>query len=278
MDKIVGDLFYRDLGAGTPVLLLHGFAEDGAVWDEVAKRLSATCRVLIPDLPGSGRSMLGDGPATLANSGKQEPHEDAVSMESLTGVLKKLLDAEAIERCVVIGHSMGGYITLAFAESHPERVWAFGLFHSTAYADSEEKKMGRRKSIEFIREYGADPYIRQSMPNLFAAATREERPVLVENMIRRYSAFPAASLIAYLQAMMQRPERLSVLERFPRPVLFIIGEKDQVVLPEQSLKQAHLPRIAEVRLLPDAGHMGMLEDAEAGSNMIQQFVNFITLS
>ena len=262
MDKMMGGLFYRDLGAGTPVLLLHGFAEDGAVWDEVAPALSAACRVLVPDLPGSGRSAFPEG---------------EVTMESLAAVLKELLDKEAIERCVLIGHSMGGYITLAFAESYPERVLAFGFFHSTAYADSEEKKAGRLKSIAFIREYGAAPYIRQSAPNLFSAGTREERQALVEDMIRHYSTFSATSLIAYLQAMMQRPERISVLEQFPRPILFIIGEKDQLVPPEQSLKQAHLPRIAQVRLLPDAGHMGMLEDTVAGVAIIQEFVNFITL-
>jgi len=266
MDKTIrlggGDLFYQDLGVGTPVMLLHGFAEDGAVWDEVANGLSSMCRVLVPDLPGSGRS-------TLSGS--------AVTMESLAAVLKDLLDSLEIDQCVFIGHSMGGYITLAFVEKYPERMRAFGFFHSTAYADSEEKKAGRRKSIEFILAHGAAPYIRQSTPNLFAAATREKRPGLVEEMIRRYSAFPSASLIAYLQAMMARPERLAVLENFPRPILFIIGEQDQVVPLELSLKQAHLPRIAEVQLLADAGHMGMLEEAEDGSRMIQQFVNFISL-
>ena len=264
MDKLVtigGDFFYRDMGTGTPVLLLHGFAEDGAVWDEVAGQLSKGCRVLVPDLPGSGRSAL----------------PGVVSMESLAAVLNDFLDLLAIDRCVFIGHSMGGYITLAFAEAYPQKLWAFGFFHSTAYADSEEKKAGRRKSIEFIGEHGSEPYIRQSTPNLFATSTREERPALIEDMVRRYSTFPTASLIAYLQAMMARPDRSSVLESFPRPILFIIGEKDQVIPSDQSLKQAHLPRIAQIRLLPDAGHMGMLEDAAAGRAMIQEFINFITL-
>lgn len=267
MDKMErrggGDLFYHDLGVGIPVMLVHGFAEDGAVWDEVADRLSRMCRVIVPDLPGSGRSALQDG---------------AVTMESLAAVLKELLDFWEIDQCVLIGHSMGGYIALAFAQNYPERVRALGLFHSTAYADSEEKKANRRKSIDFIREHGAAPYIRQSTPNLFSAVTRQIRPSLIEDMIRRYSSFAGASLIAYLQAMMARPERLSVLENFPRPILFIIGEQDQVVPLEQALKQAHMPRIAQVQLLPNAGHMGMLEDAADGSIMIQQFVNFISLS
>jgi pimeloyl-ACP methyl ester carboxylesterase len=255
------ELFYRDLGVGAPVLLLHGFAEDGAVWDEVADVLTGMCRVLIPDLPGSGLSAL----------------PETVSMELLAAALKELLDKEGIDKCVFIGHSMGGYIALAFAESYPERVSAFGFFHSTAYADPDEKKAGRRKSIAFIGEHGAAPYIRQATPTLFAAGTREERPELVERMVRRYSSFSAGSLIAYLEAMLNRPERLSVLERFPRPILFIIGEQDQVVPMEQSLKQVSLPRIAQVRILPDAGHMGMLEDAGAGSLIIREFLNFCTL-
>lgn len=258
LDK--ASLYYRDTGSGIPVLLIHGFAEDGAVWNEVAGRLASDCRLLVPDLPGSGRSELS---------------EETVSMESLAGTLKQLLDKEGIERCVFIGHSMGGYISLAFAEQYPERMAALGFFHSTAYADTGEKKLNRKKSIEFIQQHGAAPYIRQSTPNLFAAGTREKRPALVEDMVRRYSDFAPASLIAYLGAMMQRPERLSVLERFEGPVLFIIGEKDQVVPLDQALRQAHLPPIAEVRLLPEAGHMGMLEDAEAGSNAIRSFLNFI---
>lgn len=265
MDKTIivdsGSLFYRDLGNGMPVLLLHGFAEDGEVWDGVADRLRSICRLLIPDLPGSGRSAL---PA------------EVLSMESLASILKTLLDHEGIERCVFIGHSMGGYISLAFAEAYPERMLALGFFHSTAYADSEEKKVNRRKSIEFIRQYGAAPYIRQSTPNLFGLGTRENSPTLVEDMIRRYSDFPAASLIAYLEAMRARPERIDVLERFPRPVLFIIGENDQVVPMEQALKQAHIPQVAMVRLLPEAGHMGMLEETAAGSAAIQEFLTFIT--
>ncbi len=264
MDKTItqggGTLFYRDTGSGAPVLLVHGFAEDGAVWDEVAAGLESGCRVLVPDLPGSGRSSL--------------PVEET-SMESLAAALKELLDKEGIDRCVMIGHSMGGYVMLAFAERYPESLLAFGFFSSTAYADSEEKKAGRQKSIAFIRQHGAAPYIRQSTPNLFAEATREKRPELVEDMIRRYSGFDPASLEAYLEAMMRRPDRRQVLEKSAVPVLLIIGEKDPLLPLEQSLQQAHLPRIADVRLLPTAGHMGMLEDGETGGRIIQSFVNFI---
>jgi pimeloyl-ACP methyl ester carboxylesterase len=264
VDKLINHtgrtLFYRDEGSGEPLLLVHGFAEDGAVWSDVASMLAGSCRLLIPDLPGSGRSGL------LAGK---------TSMESLAMALRDLLDAAGIDKCVLIGHSMGGYITLAFAELYPERVRAFGFFHSTAYADTDEKRTNRRKSIEFIGQHGAAPYIRQSTPNLFSPVTRESRPSLIEDMVGRYSDFAPESLNAYLEAMMERPDRTAVLERFKGPVLFIIGEQDGVVPFDQSLKQAHIPRIAAIHLLPTAGHMGMLEDPDAGSRIIQSFLNFV---
>lgn len=261
MDRTIGingkTLFYRDAGSGEPLLLLHGFAEDGAIWTEVARRL--TCRLLIPDLPGSGRSTL----------------TPALSIEAMAMAIKELLDREGVERCILIGHSMGGYIALAFAELYPERLRALGLFHSTAYADSDEKKTARQKSIAFIREHGTQPFIRQSIPNLFAYETRTDRPGLVEDTISRYQNLSPDSLTAYLEAMLQRPDRVSALERSGVPILFIIGEKDQIVLPEQSLAQVSIPALAYLHILPKAGHMGMLEEPEAAAATIQSFINFV---
>ena len=263
MDKTIdihdATLFYRDIGSGEPVVLLHGFAEDGTVWEKVAEGMSTNVRLLIPDQPGSGRSSL------LA----------VTTIESMAAAVKGMLDKEGVERCILIGHSMGGYIALAFAEAYPERLLAFGFFHSTAYADTEEKKAGRAKSIAFIREHGSEPFIRQSTPNLFAPETREDRPGLVENMISRYRSFSADALAAYLEAMIRRPDRMSVLARSRVPVLFIIGEKDQVVLPEQALSQVAVPALSDIHILSKSGHMGMLEEPAAGAAIMQSFVNFI---
>jgi pimeloyl-ACP methyl ester carboxylesterase len=284
VDKLIAEgshiLSYRDMGSGEPVLLLHGFAEDGAVWSELAQQLirdeatgsdeGLNHRLLIPDLPGSGRSTL-TPPVSMGSSAATT----SLSVESMADALKGLLDREGIERCILIGHSMGGYIALAFAELYPGRLRAFGLFHSTAYADSDEKKAARRKSISFIREHGVQPFFRQSIPALFANETRTDRPGLVEDMISRYSGFSADSLTAYLEAMLQRPDRVPVLERSDVPILFVIGEKDQIVLPEQSLAQVSIPALSFLDVLPGAGHMGMLEEPAAGAAIIQSFVNFV---
>ena len=264
MDKTITSegrtLFYREEGSGQPVVLLHGFAEDGKLWDPIIPRLKTGYRLLIPDLPGSGRSTLPEG----------EP-----SIDALATAVKGLIDAEGIDQCILIGHSMGGYIALSFAAQYPHRLKAFGLFHSTAYADSEEKIAVRRKGIEFIRQHGAAPFVRQFVPNLFAPGTRENRSQLVEELIRRYSGFSPQSLIYYYEAMIRRPDRIDVLQHFTGAILFIIGEKDQAVPYEMSLKQCHEPGIAHIHILENAGHMGMMEEPEDSGDMVESFLNFV---
>ncbi|HEV2353945.1 MAG TPA: alpha/beta fold hydrolase, partial [Puia sp.] len=174
-------MHFRDMGRGQPVILLHGFAEDATVWDNQAEALGKIARVIIPDLPGSGGSPLAGRPVT---------------MESMATGIRELLDDLRIGKTILIGHSMGGYISLAFAALYPERLHAFGLFHSTAYPDTEEKKSTRRKAIGFIRSNGAAPFIRQSTPNLFSPTTRERRPDLIESTIEKYAGFSADALIA----------------------------------------------------------------------------------
>ena len=258
-------IFYRDIGPGVPtaipVLLLHGFAEDGTVWDNQLKDLGATCRLIIPDLPGSGRSSALTTP---------------VSIEDLAAVIKGLLDHLKIDRTILIGHSMGGYIALAFAALYPERLTALGLFHSTAYPDSEDKKSTRRKAIEFIRISGAAAFIRQSTPNLFSPKTRDQRPELIDAAITKYSGFAPDSLIAYYEAMIARPDRTAVLRGFNGPVGIIIGEDDGIIPQQQALEQVSLPAITQLHLIPAVGHMAMLENPKMSTQILTEFINFVS--
>jgi pimeloyl-ACP methyl ester carboxylesterase len=248
---VYNHLFYRDIGAGNPTLLLHGFAEDSTVWDNQTGALSETCRLILPDLPGSP------------------------SIEAMATSIKALLDHLKIDRCTLIGHSMGGYIALAFAALYPERLNAFGLFNSTAYPDTEEKRVTRRKAIDFIRANGSAPFIRASAPNLFSAHTREHHPDLIEATIAKYSGLAPASLIAWYEAMIARPDRTDVLRQFPRPVLFIIGRDDNVIPLQQSLEQCYFPSISHLHVV-DAGHQAMLENPEKSNQLLLEFINFVT--
>jgi pimeloyl-ACP methyl ester carboxylesterase len=252
-------LSYQVEGTGLPVLLIHGLAEDGTVWDRQMEHLRQRYQLIIPDLPGSGRSVLLPGEATL---------------DALADSIKAILHAEGIRQCTMIGHSMGGYITLAFAEKYPDRLKAMGLFHSIAYADSDEKKAGRQKSIEFIRKNGSPAYIRQSTPNLFAESSRREHPEWITGLVDRSINFSADALIYYQQAMIQRPDRSGALRQFKGPVLFVIGQQDAVIPLDASLRQTHIPELSVIHLLEDSGHMGMIENCAASNHILDNFLKF----
>ena len=237
-------IYYRIEGNGRPVVLIHGFAEDGTIWNEQIDYLKKDFLLIIPDIPGSGGSSVISSQSTI---------------DQYADCMKALLEAERITACSVIGHSMGGYITLAFAEKYPTYLKSFGLFHSTAYPDSEEKKSARRKSIEIIRQYGAYPFLQQSIPNLFSDNYKKQNQKTVATLIERYAGLDPKSLISYYEAMIQRPDRISVLKEFKKPILFIIGEQDKAVALEQSLEQSHIPSLSYIHILQDAAHMGMLE-------------------
>jgi len=242
-----------------PLVLLHGFAEDSSIWDRQKEFLQDKYRLIIPDLPGSGS-------APLAND-----KDSNTSMEGLAAAVKARLDAENIEQCIMVGHSMGGYVTLAFAELYPDRLKALGLFHSTAYADTEEKKAARRKGIEFIKNNGAAPFIRQSTPNLFSEHSRQEHPEWVTDLIQRYGSFDPEALVRYYEAMIRRPDRSHILNNFKGPVLFVIGRQDSAVPLTASLQQCHMPSIAHIHILQDAGHMGMIEDSDRAGHILESF-------
>lgn len=251
-------LFYRVTGAGKPVVLLHGFAEDGSIWQHQTAILQEHYRLIIPDLPGSGRSGISDD----------------MSMEGLAASVKQILEDEIQDQepFIMIGHSMGGYVTLAFAEKYPDQLAAIGLFHSTAYADNDEKKATRQKGIEFMLQHGAALFIQQTTPNMFSAAFKQENPAVVAEIIERYSNFSTESLVQYYKSMMARPDRTNILERSIYPVLFIAGEYDTAIPLDHVMQQSYLPSLSYINLLKHSGHMGMLEEQEASNKFLLDFL------
>ncbi|MDF2192235.1 alpha/beta hydrolase [Paraflavitalea sp. CAU 1676] len=251
-------LFYRVTGNGTPVILLHGFAEDNTIWQHQTAALESQYQLIIPDLPGSGRS------GATAD----------MSMEGLAQSVKEILTAELPEeqQVIMIGHSMGGYVTLAFAEMYPEKLKAIGLFHSTAYADSEEKKTTRQKGIEFMLQHGGALFIQQTTPNMFAPAFKKDQPAVVQEIVDRYSNFSTESLVQYYKSMMARPDRTDVLRKSTNPVLFIAGEYDTAIPKEHTMQQSYLPSLSYIHLLKESGHMGMLEEPEKSNQLLIGFL------
>lgn len=259
-------IYYRARGNGKPVVLVHGFAEDSNIWNYQLEKLAEKFYVIVPDLPGSGRSEMLEG---------------KVGIEDYAQVIKAIADVEVTgmeadkgvkSLFTLIGHSMGGYITLAFAEKYPELLNAIGLFHSTAYADDDVKKEARRKGMEFIKNNGAYAFIKSTTPNLFSEKTKSENPQLIEELIGMSKDFSSQSLIQYYEAMIQRPDRTTVLESFQRPVLFIIGKHDTAVPLQISLEQCHLPSVSHIHILENSGHIGMWEEKPRATAFLLNFL------
>lgn len=249
-------IFYRTYGSGNPVMLVHGFGEDSNVWSNQIEELKSKYYLIVPDLPGSGRSeMIND-----------------MNMDGMAEVLHSIIHEENIDRCTVIGHSMGGYITLALVEHYWNHVNAFGLFHSSAFPDTEEKKVARRKGIQFVKENGAYEFLKTTTPNLFSPDSKLKIQDTIAAFIASLKDFSSPATIAYYEAMMSRPDRTSVLKATKNPVLFIAGEFDIAVPLQDILKQCHLSEKSYFHVLRNSGHMGMMEQPTEATQFLKEFL------
>ena len=250
---------YKTYGSGKGVVFIHGFGEDSTIWDAQVTFLQDKYFLVIPDLPGTAESDL--------------LKKDNVSLIDYAEVIKAILVAEKISVVTMIGHSMGGYITLAFAEKYPEMLKAFGLVHSGAYADDEEKIKTRKKSIAFIKEHGSGAFLQTAVPGLFLDQDKNKEDI--DLLIAKGSTISQETLTQYYTAMIERPDRTSVLKSFPEPILFIIGEHDKAIPFKHSLQQSHLPAHAYINILRNSAHMGMKEEAEKVKEILVQFLHSV---
>jgi pimeloyl-ACP methyl ester carboxylesterase len=251
---------YRIEGEGEAVLLIHGFGEDSTVWNNQVDHLKQKFMVIVPDIPGSGKSTMLEGLS------------QAITLGDYAVCIQALLLHEKITECFVFGHSMGGYITLAFVELYPNFVKGFGLVHSSAYADSEEKKENRQRGIEMMEQYGAGAFLKNTTPNLFGSKFKEANPEVVQKMIGEGQQFSTPACQQYYTAMMNRPDRHLVLKNSKVPVLFIAGTEDVAVPLNDMLEQSKLPAISYIHVLDGVGHMGMLEAAEKTNDYLSNFI------
>lgn len=257
-------IFYKAEGKGVPVILLHGFAETSDVWSYQLEKLKEYFFVIIPDLPGSGKSEMMEGNISIDDYA-----------EAVKAIADNEINSNKTTLFSLIGHSMGGYIALAFAEKYPELLNGFGLFHSSAYADDDAKKEIRKKGIEFIKNNGAEAFIKTTASNLFSEKIKNKKPELIENLIQLAKDFSGDVLVQYYHAMMARPETTSVLKSFKKPVLFIIGKEDNAVPLKASLEQCHLPSVSFIKVLENSGHMGMWEEKDEATEFVLNFLKHL---
>ena len=251
-------LYYQSSGEGPALLLLHGFCADHRIWEAVLPRLERRYRVLRPDLPGCGRS---------------EALEGAGNIGAMAEAVRALLRHEGISQAVVIGHSMGGYVALELAATHPDCLAGMGLVHSHPYdrLDEAETKT-RQRSIDFVRKFGSALYIKQLVPALFPAGY-SDRTVL-EKISYWACETPAAGIIACQEAMRNRRDHTATLADLTIPVLQLHGGRDPLIPEAVTEAMSILAPAGSVHWLPRTGHMGMWEDPKATGKILRDFADF----
>ena len=250
---------YQIKGNGTPLVLLHGFCEDSRIWQDWLNYFSEQSIICI-DLPGFGQSDVSADNSTT----------------NMAFSVQAVLEDYGVEQCVLLGHSMGGYVALEFAKQFPKYLRGLGLFHSHPYADTEEKKRGRQEGIDFIRTYGHIYFVKQLFPNLFPPLFARSNQMEMDKLIFRATQFDPAGIIGGLECMRDRQDHSDTLANITCPVLCILGALDQVV-PPQHFDQIVLSDIMDVHILPKVGHMGMFEKPKKTRKIVHNFLEFVGL-
>jgi pimeloyl-ACP methyl ester carboxylesterase len=250
-------LSYTDTGKGNTVVLLHGFCESKDIWHYFREKLSKSFRVITPDLPG-----FGENPAL----------ESDITMEGMADALHSLLKGLHTGKCTLIAHSLGGYVSLAFAEKYPEMLNGIGLFHSTAYPDTPEKQESRDKVVDFLEKNGVVSFIEGFVAPLFHFKNRKYLQEEIELITRLGKKTPLSTAIHVTRAMRDRRDRTHVLQKVNFPVMFIAGREDKALDFKASQKQFLMPAQATIHVLPETAHMGMFERKDETLAMCEGFV------
>lgn len=253
---------YEKRGNGPAVVLLHGFPNDRSTWDTLVPGLEKKYTLLLPDFPGAGKSKTLAAPLTL---------------ERMAQSVEEIVVKENIEKAIIAGHSMGGYTALVFARMFPERTKAVSLIHSSAYADSEERKVNRRKAMALIGkgELEKETFLKSMAPNLFAEAFRNAHPQIVNAIVEKGKSLSGATLISFYQAILQRKDASDVLRNADFPVQWIIGDEDTSTPMKDALKQAHLATVNDIYIYRNCGHMSMLERPEELTKDLDAFFTYV---
>ncbi|MBZ4037338.1 alpha/beta hydrolase [Flavobacterium sp. 17A] len=244
---------YSDTGKGNAIVLLHGFLENKKMWTDYANFFAEKYRVITIDLLGHGESdCLG------------YVHEMEENANAVNEVLKHL----EIEKAIILGHSMGGYVGLAFAELYPQKIQKLVLQNSTSKEDSPEKKLNRTRAIKAVKQ-NYITFITLAISNLFSENNRERLAEEIEKARIEALKTPLQGIVASLEGMKIRKDREWLLQENRFPVLLVLGKKDPVLNYEESLAQIE-DTTAELVSFED-GHMSHIENKEALKAILSNF-------
>ncbi len=233
---------YTDQGKGTAVVLLHGFLENKTMWNAFVPELSKKHRVITVDLLGHGAT---------------ECLGYVHAMEDQADMLFALLLHLKIRKVVLVGHSMGGYVALAFAELYPNHMKSLFLLNSTSRADSDERKKNRDRAVVCVKQnYAA--FVSMSIANLFSEDNRERLADEIAKVKDQALKTPLQGVVAALEGMKIRKDREVILHFAPYPMQLVLGQKDGVLIYEENIEQIEGTKV-NLTTFPD-GHMSHIEN------------------
>ena len=247
----------NDEGQGPAVLLLHGYLESLEIWDGFSVQLANSYRVISMDIPGHGKSGI------IASV-----HTMPLMAEAVDAVLRYL----DIEQCVIVGHSMGGYVSLAYLAAHSSRLAGICLFHSSPFADDEKRHTSRGKEIRLVEAGKLMLICNASIPNGFAEENRIPMASKIEYVKEIARQTSPEGAVAILEGMRNRPDSSDLLRRNTLPVLFILGKKDEYVPFDEIYPAALTFSNTTICVLEHSGHSGYLEEPDKSLEYVRTFL------
>ncbi len=253
-------LSYSSEGQGKPLVFIHGFCETKEIWHYFKNYFTRGFQVICLDLPGFGGS---------GGLGEQ------TSIELMATKVHSTLKHLEVANPILIGHSLGGYVALAYAEMYPNELSGLCMFHSTAFEDVPEKKENRNKTIEYVEKHGVDAFCNPFVPGLFFHRNREDLKEQIQYVLQIARQTKLESIVNTTKAMRDRKDRTEVLSQIKVPVSYIIGKEDTAVTIDKSISQCHLAAQSQVLFLGQTGHMGMFERERECADFLLGFIHAI---
>lgn len=263
MIALLGDIEigYDDAGAGEAVLFVHGFPHDRTLWSPQLQGLATRARCIACDLRGFGESTCAP------------PY----SMSRYADDLVALLDRLRLERAVIVGLSMGGYVALALWRQAPQRVRGLVLANTRAGADSDAAREKRRQMLAIARNEGSSGVAVAMLPGMLGKTTREKNPEVMDAVHRMLTAAPVEGVIGGLEAMMERPDSTATLSTVTVPTLIVHGDEDALIPVEEARAMHAAIRGSMLEVIAGAGHLSNLERPAAFNHLVSEFLGRLTL-
>ncbi len=246
-------LAYESVGSGPALVLVHAFPFDSRMWSKTAATLAGQRRVITPDMRGFGLSDLGSGDHSIAD---------------MADDVAALLDALKLPAATVGGMSMGGYVALAFAHRHRDRLQSLILADTKAASDTPEARQGRQTAITLVETQGVAALLERQIPRLLSASASES----LRAEVRGLGAQPANAVIAAIRALRDRPDRTAELPAIAVPTLVVVGTEDALSPPGEARAMAAAIPNARVVEIPGSGHLSNLENPDAFADALAGFV------